>query len=197
MEPEKLKYNISDFAVATCEKKIGCTPQFHKTKNMKRITMVLVSIMMLMMKVSTASADTNVNVSSTDDFDWTPVMEAIIQVESEGNPKAKSGSSVGVMQITPILVAECNDILKRRKSKKRFTLSDRFSIAKSKEMFLLIQSVHNPLNSIEQAIRAWNGGNHYSVKRKIQKDRENKNPTHPLEDRSEISKINYRSEERR
>ena len=85
--------------------------------------------------------------------------------ESEGNPKAKSGSSVGVMQITPILVAECNDILKRRKSKKRFTLSDRFSIAKSKEMFLLIQSVHNPLNSIEHAIRAWNGGNHYSVKR--------------------------------
>ena len=120
---------------------------------MKRITMVLVSIMMLMMKVSTASAATNGNVSSTDDFDWTPVMEA------------KSGSSVGVMQITPILVAECNDILKRRKSKKRFTLSDRFSIAKSKEMFLLIQSVHNPLNSIEQAIRAWNGGNHYSVKR--------------------------------
>ena len=132
---------------------------------MKRITMVLVSIMMLMMKVSTASAATNGNVSSTDDFDWTPVMEAIIQVESEGNPKAKSGSSVGVMQITPILVAECNDILKRRKCKKRFTLSDRFSIAKSKEMFLLIQSVHNPLNSIEHAIRAWNGGNHYSVKR--------------------------------
>jgi hypothetical protein len=92
-------------------------------------------------------------------------MEAIIQVESEGNPKAKSGSSVGVMQITPILVAECNDILKRRKSKKRFSLADRFSIAKSKEMFLLIQSVHNPLNSIEKAIRAWNGGNHYSVKR--------------------------------
>ena len=126
--------------------------------------MVLVSILMLMMKVSTASADTNVNVSSTDDFDWTPVMEAIIQVESEGNPKAKSGNSVGVMQITPILVAECNDILKKRKSKKRYTLADRYSISKSKEMFLLMQSVHNPLNSIEKAIRAWNGGNRYSVK---------------------------------
>ena len=127
--------------------------------------MVLVSILMLMMKVSTASADTNVNVSSTDDFDWTPVMEAIIQVESEGNPKAKSGSSVGVMQITPILVAECNDILKRRKSKKRFTLRDRFSVAKSKEMFLLIQSYFNPGNNIEKAIRSWNGGMNYSVKR--------------------------------
>ena len=122
-------------------------------------------MLMLTLEIHAASAATSGNVSSTSEVDWTPVMDAIIQVESEGNPKAKSGSSVGVMQITPILVAECNDILKRRKSKKRFTLSDRFSIAKSKEMFLLIQSVHNPLNSIEHAIRAWNGGNHYSVKR--------------------------------
>ena len=128
--------------------------------------MVLVSLFVLMMNVSAATAANETsNVSSTDDFDWTPVMEAIIQVESEGNPKAKSGNSVGVMQITPILVAECNDILKKKKSKKRYSLADRFSIAKSKEMFLLIQSVHNPLNSIEHAIRAWNGGNHYSVKR--------------------------------
>ena len=122
--------------------------------------MVLVSIMMLMMKVSTASAATNGNVSSTDDFDWTPVMEAIIQVESEGNPKAKSGNSVGVMQITPILVAECNDILKKRKSKKRYTLADRYSISKSKEMFLLMQSVHNPpmitqTSTYPQQHRSW------------------------------------------
>ena len=128
--------------------------------------MVLVSILMLSLKVCTASAATNSNGSSTQsNFDWSPVMEAIILVESEGNPKVKSGNSVGVMQITPILVAECNDILKKRKSKKRYTLADRFSVAKSKEMFLLMQSVHNPLNSIEHAIRAWNGGNHYSVKR--------------------------------
>ena len=128
--------------------------------------MMLVGMLMLTLEMNAASAATNSDVSSTSsDFDWTPVMEAIIQVESEGNPKAKSGNSVGVMQITPILVAECNDILKKKKSKKRFTLADRFSIAKSKEMFLLVQSVHNPLNSIEHAIRAWNGGNHYSVKR--------------------------------
>ena len=131
---------------------------------MKRITMVLVGIFMLTLKLSAASAATNSNETS-DEFDWEPVMEAIIQVESEGNPKAISGNSVGVMQITPVLVAECNNILKKRKSKKRFTLADRFSISKSKEMFLLMQSVYNPLNSIEQAIRAWNGGNHFSVKR--------------------------------
>lgn len=46
-------------------------------------------------------------------------MNAIIQVESEGNTRAVSGNSVGAMQITPVLVAECNNILKARKSKKR------------------------------------------------------------------------------
>ena len=98
-------------------------------------------------------------------FDWEPVMKAIIQVESEGNPKAVSGNSCGAMQITPILVRECNDILKKRNCKKRYTLNDRFSVVKSKEMFLLIQSHFNPTNNIEKAIRSWNGGMRYSVKR--------------------------------
>lgn len=104
------------------------------------------------------------NETQSPQFDWNPVMDAIIQVESEGNPKSVSGNSCGAMQITPILVRECNNILKRRKSKKRFKLSDRFNVAKSKEMFILFQSVHNPQNSIEQAIRSWNGGLRYSIK---------------------------------
>ena len=62
-------------------------------------------------------------------------------------------------------MAECNNILKKRKSKKRFSLRDRFDLAKSKEMFVLIQSYFNPQNDIERAIRAWNGGYRYSVKR--------------------------------
>lgn len=132
---------------------------------MKRIVqVVLASMFMLVLNVNAASAANDGEVSSNE-FDWAPVMEAIIQVESEGNPNAKCGNSVGVMQITPILVAECNAILKRNNSKKRYKLSDRLSVSKSKEMFLLIQSVYNPLNSIEKAIRSWNGGNHYSIKR--------------------------------
>ena len=102
--------------------------------------------------------------AKTPSFDWNPVMDAIIQVESEGNPKAVSGNSVGVMQITPILVEDCNVILKKQKSKKRYTLADRYSVEKSKEMFLLIQSYYNPTNSVEKAIRSWNGGVHYSVR---------------------------------
>lgn len=102
--------------------------------------------------------------TNSTEFDWNPVMDAIIQVESEGSSKAVSGNSCGAMQITPILVKECNNILKRRKSKKRFKLSDRFNVAKSKEMFILFQSFYNPKNSIEQAIRSWNGGLKYSVR---------------------------------
>ncbi|MBQ9637424.1 MAG: lytic transglycosylase domain-containing protein [Prevotella sp.] len=98
-------------------------------------------------------------------YDWTPVMDAIIEVESNGNRHAKNGDQVGAMQITPILVADCNDILKQRKSAKRFKLSDRLSVDKSKEMFLLIQSRYNPTNNVEKAIRLWNGGVNYNVKR--------------------------------
>ncbi len=128
---------------------------------MKRITKIVV-IALLVLVPSVASAEDNIQAS---DFNWEPVMEAIIQVESSGNPNARSGSSCGAMQITPILVKECNQILKRKMSKKRFTLRDRFSVAKSKEMFLLIQSYFNPGNNIEKAIRSWNGGMNYSVKR--------------------------------
>lgn len=102
---------------------------------------------------------------STANFDWEPVMKAIIQVESEGNTKAVRGKSCGAMQITPILVAECNNILKGRNSKTRYTLRDRFNLEKSKEMFLLMQSEFNPGNNVEKAIRAWNGGNNYNKKR--------------------------------
>ena len=118
----------------------------------KIVTIVSMSLMAIMLHAKSSG------------FDWNPVMDAIIQVESEGNPNAVSGNSVGVMQITPILVRECNNILKSRKSKKRYTLADRYSVEKSKEMFLLFQSHYNPMNSIEKAIRSWNGGVFYSVR---------------------------------
>ena len=59
---------------------------------------------------------------------------------------------------------ECNNILQKRKSKKRYTMNDRFSVEKSKEMFILIQSYFNRANDVEHAIRSWNGGQHYSRK---------------------------------
>ena len=128
----------------------------------KRAVLSLVALFMV--SLSASAGDSIWSMSKRSSFDWNPVMDAIIKVESEGNPRAVSGNSVGVMQITPVLVKECNNILQKQKSNKRYTLDDRYSVEKSKEMFLLIQKYFNPENNVEKAIRSWNGGIKYSVK---------------------------------
>lgn len=135
---------------------------FAKTVFMRRINKVeKIVLLMLMTFLPTITFAENEG-NSEKAYDWDRVAEAIIQVESKGDTKAVNGSCVGAMQISPALVQECNRILKKRKSKKRFKLSDRLSLAKSKEMFAIFQSYYNPLNSIEKAIRSWNGGNNFS-----------------------------------
>ena len=119
---------------------------------------------LFLISLTAQAGDSIWSMKKKSNFDWNPVMDAIIKVESEGNPNAVSGNSVGVMQITPILVRECNNVLKKMKSSKRYTLDDRYSVEKSKEMFLLIQKYFNPENNVEKAIRSWNGGIKYSVK---------------------------------
>ena len=98
-------------------------------------------------------------------FDWSPVVDAIIQVESKGNPKAfnPKGNCAGILQITPGLVKQCNEWLKAKKSKRRYTLADRYNVKKSKEMFEMYQHYFNPSNDVEKAIRIWNGGPGYKV----------------------------------
>lgn len=129
-------------------------------KRLVKLFSLSLSILTLMpLQAGAANEDDN-----SEQFDWNPVMEAIILVESEGNPNAVSGNSVGAMQITPILVRECNNILKSRGSEKRYTMADRYDVEKSKEMFLLIQSQYNKTNNVEKAIRTWNGGPNYSTR---------------------------------
>ena len=89
---------------------------------------------------------------------WGKIMNAIIQVESCGDQNARRGNSLGILQITPILVRECNDILKRKGSKKKYTLSDRLNVKKSKEMFILIMNQYNKAGSANAACRIWNSG---------------------------------------
>ena len=98
-------------------------------------------------------------------FDWSRIIDAIAKVESKGNPKAHNpiGDCAGILQITPGLVKQCNTWLKVKKSKKRYTLRDRYSVSKSKEMFEMYQHYLNPSNDVEKAIRIWNGGPGYSV----------------------------------
>ena len=122
-------------------------------------------IMLLpMMPNPTVTAGTDISTTEMEAFNWTDVMEAIIEVESNGRANAKNGNQIGAMQITPILVDDCNRILAQRQQKKRYTLQDRYNVEKSKEMFCLIQSFYNPTNNVEKAIRSWNGGQNYSKK---------------------------------
>lgn len=107
-----------------------------------------------------ASAD-----ASGDGFDWRPLIDAIAHFESRGNARAVNGQYVGLLQISPALVRECNNILKSRGSSTRYTLRDRYDADKSREMFALIQSHHNPSNSIDRAIRIWKGGIGYSIRK--------------------------------
>lgn len=95
---------------------------------------------------------------------WDKLINAISIVESNKNPKAVSGDQVGLLQIRPIMVKDCNRILKFQGSSKRYSLKDRLNPKKSKEMFCIYQGYYNPKRNIEHAIRLWNGGPSYTKK---------------------------------
>lgn len=91
------------------------------------------------------------------------LLEALIQVESQGNEyavgdKHLSRPSIGVLQIRPIMVREVNRILKNQKIKVKYTLDDRYSKDKSIEMFMIWKMNHHPNDSDEVTARCWNGG---------------------------------------
>jgi hypothetical protein len=98
--------------------------------------------------------------------DLSRLITAIATVESKLNEKAVSRDCVGYLQIRPILVKECNIILKQQKKKTRYTLRDRFNKKKSIEMFYIIQKKYNPSFNIERALWIWNAGP-YSKKKPI------------------------------
>lgn len=91
------------------------------------------------------------------------VINAIAKVESDNNPKARNGIYVGLLQISPGCLRDCNNILKDKGDTLRFKLSDRYDSEKSKQMFILYQEKYNPDFDIDKAIRIWNGGPGYSV----------------------------------
>ncbi len=125
----------------------------------------LKELRVLALLIIMASAVTNVSAANeNNDFDWDPVVDAIIHVESRGNAWARNGQYVGVLQMSPVVVKAVNQILQKRGSRKRYTLKDRYSEKKSREMFDIFMSYYNPGNSVEKAIRMWKGGTGYSIR---------------------------------
>ena len=94
---------------------------------------------------------------------WDKLIRAISLIESQHNEKviSKCGRYVGMLQISKITVDECNRIL----GEKRFTYNHRYDKKRSIEMFYIIQGYYNPDDNIEKAIRIWNGGPDYSIKK--------------------------------
>lgn len=85
-----------------------------------------------------------------------PLIDAIAQIESGGNPSAvgDNGLAVGLLQIHPITVRDCNRIL----GKEIYGLDDRLDPAKSREMFRVIANHYSRGQSYEVIARRWNGG---------------------------------------
>lgn len=127
----------------------------------KRIAKI---VTVLTLATTLGAVDVDARGNKSTDFNWERVMDAITQVESEGDANAKNGNCVGAMQIAPILVQDCNEILKARGENRRYTMKDRFDVKKSREMFVIIQSKYNPENNVERAIRIWNGGVRYKAR---------------------------------
>lgn len=96
--------------------------------------------------------------------DWDCFISAIVSVESNGKWDAKGkNNDVGVLQITPILVRDCNRILGREK----YTLADRLDSLKSVEMFNVMQKHYNPQRDYHWALKLWNSGAPLSYHRKV------------------------------
>ena len=100
------------------------------------------------------------SVRTTTEREWNTLIRALIYCESKGNPKAKNGPYVGVLQMSPICVRGINQI-----GVKKFSYNDRKSHEKSIEMFNIFMDRYNPTHDIEKAIRMWSGGVRYSVKK--------------------------------
>lgn len=96
--------------------------------------------------------------------DWDIFIEALIEVESENNPQAVgSKDDVGILQITPIYVADVNRIL----GEEAYFLEDRTDPGKSLEMFEIMQNHYNPKLDINKAIKLHNPGAGARYKAKI------------------------------
>jgi hypothetical protein len=85
-------------------------------------------------------------------------LEAKIYVESRGYPRARDGNQIGILQITPIMIRECNNILKRIGDERRYTVDDRFNPIKSKEIYRIVMEYHNPKFVLFEASCIWNAG---------------------------------------
>ena len=138
---------------------------------MNKLLIATIAISLVMPKSNTSnaihkSAPTDEQVKVTIEPSWEDLINAIIYVESRGNDSAigDRGKAVGCLQIQPICVREVNRILRKHKSNVRYSLQDRYSRAKSIQMFNIIAEQYTCCEYVtfmeyaEIVSRRWNGG---------------------------------------
>jgi len=87
--------------------------------------------------------------------DWQILQLAIMAVESKYESHAEGGHNAkGVFQITPIYVEECNRIL----GAEEYAHDDAYDLARSIEMFDIMQNYHNPGKDFQRAVKLHNPG---------------------------------------
>ena len=104
-----------------------------------------------------------VDTIKTDTISDEDLIEAIMEVESNGNPNAynEGSGATGCMQIMPIMVNEVNRICKLTKTDLYFYPKDRWDCDKSKEMFMIWKNYHHENSDAETISRHWWGGPKY------------------------------------
>ena len=121
---------------------------------------LLVLVLMTISIVAAAKSAPEVDLQKK----WGTVIQAIAMVESECQPNrvSRNGLYVGYLQISEILVRECNRIVGYEK----YTYADRYDKQKSIDMFIDFQERYNPEGNLEKAIRLWNSGDLKCMTRK-------------------------------
>lgn len=99
---------------------------------------------------------------------WERLVHAICIVESGCDDKAKNkvSSASGRFQMLKVYVDEVNRI----KGKRLYSYKDRFDPVKSREMFEIYQSHHNPTKDIDKAIVLHRGKKAKSYIRKVKQE---------------------------
>ena len=91
---------------------------------------------------------------------WTscPIERAFIRLESNFKADAINpiSGAAGILQITPVMIADVNKICKRIGLKRHYKIQDAFSPEKSLEIFRLAMLWYDPAN-IQEACKIWFG----------------------------------------
>jgi hypothetical protein len=128
--------------------------------------MITIIILTLYFQCLTAPPNPVIYIADREPLKDQRLLNAIIQVESGGNPlRVNFGEqAMGLLQIRPVMLNEVNRILKLQGIIKSFTLTDALDSTKSIQMYWIVMNFYNPANDLKTGAIVWNGKskhNHY------------------------------------